>query len=615
MKNHLSANIQVMRVWRVFLAIILWMPSLWAQNLLVNGDMQSEGLTEWEGFGGASFHYLSGGGNLTQHARVFERQYVYSGIAIEILPFMQALAEGTFYEFAADVSLGVSGAAPDSSEEYYWTLNLRAEHNDGSVDYITISHLRIFHNDWTTIRGREYMPFPLSDLASVKLYINGPPAGVDFYIDNVVFKGPDLYAIPTNPPAENFVQASGTQLVQKGNTLLLKGINFSAYSDDLEDGIDWFLWDSHLYSENSFSEVADLCANTIRLNMDFRAFEDDSAPGIYKNAGWQWLEDHILWAQGNDLGLILDMHTPPGGYQSFGYSGAFWDSSSEGQDLRSRFVELWKAIALRYRNEPTIAGFDLLNEPLASSTAEYFSLMQETIDSIRSVDQNHLLIVEESFNDGFSWQLLDDDNLMYDSHFYTPWDYASQLDPAYGAVDGPVYPGSGWAMDKDGLEQEMLDYGLQFAMDNNIPFNMGEYGLTWLLMQDSSRGGQEWFSDVEDLQDQYAVNRQIFSYRGIFGLYYNSWGNPQSDLYNQALADFIQENWCDNPTSLKALTTINNKDLAKVILIQDGFIQSVSQQELSSVGSLCNLQGQCFPMNGKTGLVQNSLADGVYLMR
>ena len=70
--------------------------------------------------------------------------------------------------------------------------------------------------------------------------------------------------------------------------------------------------------------------------------------------------------QEENLYVILDMHAAPGGQtgdnidDSWGYPFLF--ESAESQELT---VNIWRKIAARYRNEPTVIGYDLLNEPIA----------------------------------------------------------------------------------------------------------------------------------------------------------------------------------------------------------------------------------------------------------
>ena len=62
-------------------------------------------------------------------------------------------------------------------------------------------------------------------------------------------------------------------------------------------------------------------------------------------------------------------------------------------------IQLWQALARRYRNEPVVAGYDLLNEPLPNEyqhrhADDLIALYQELTAAIRAVDPNHLIIYE-----------------------------------------------------------------------------------------------------------------------------------------------------------------------------------------------------------------------------
>ena len=71
--------------------------------------------------------------------------------------------------------------------------------------------------------------------------------------------------------------------------------------------------------------------NTVRLNLDFRAFEEDDAPYEYKPEGWAWLDERIAWAKAQGVHVILDMHAPQGAIRasaSAAPSGAVAPSTS-----------------------------------------------------------------------------------------------------------------------------------------------------------------------------------------------------------------------------------------------------------------------------------------------
>ena len=105
------------------------------------------------------------------------------------------------------------------------------------------------------------------------------------------------------------------------------------------------------FSENDYQRIASMCMNVIRLELNYRLFEDNANPFVYKDEVWPWLDQQIHWEKNQGLYLILDMHVPPGGLQPNGGGGASqWDDP-----VKQRFKALWYAIAARYQAEPVIA--------------------------------------------------------------------------------------------------------------------------------------------------------------------------------------------------------------------------------------------------------------------
>ena len=94
------------------------------------------------------------------------------------------------------------------------------------------------------------------------------------------------------------------------------------------------------------------------------------------------------------------MQVPNGGQQVYVGGMALWTNVSNQDAL----VALWTSIANRYKNEPTILGYDLVNEPcpvrLDSETTDqamnkWKDLVTRIATGINSVDNNHILFVED----------------------------------------------------------------------------------------------------------------------------------------------------------------------------------------------------------------------------
>lgn len=132
--------------------------------------------------------------------------------------------------------------------------------------------------------------------------------------------------------------------------------------------------------------------------------------------------DRVLdWCRRHRLHAVLDLHAAPGGQSGFYMAdpdGTDLWSSAENKD---RTVALWRAIAERYADHHAVAGYDLINEPWASSGEALFQLYQRIAAAIREVDDRHLIIVEgkDAANDFSVFPSPVTWNQAYSFHMYT----------------------------------------------------------------------------------------------------------------------------------------------------------------------------------------------------
>ena len=131
------------------------------------------------------------------------------------------------------------------------------------------------------------------------------------------------------------------------------------------------------------------------------------------------------------------MHAAPGGQTGQNIDDSINDeprlfTDSKNQDL---LVDLWVKLATRYKDEPTVAAFDLLNEPLPQRTgaapkfkAQLEPLYKRITTAIRKVDQRHMVTLEGAdwANDWSVFTAKFDDNLFYQFHYYA-WDQPDNL--------------------------------------------------------------------------------------------------------------------------------------------------------------------------------------------
>lgn len=106
-----------------------------------------------------------------------------------------------------------------------------------------------------------------------------------------------------------------------------------------------------------------------------------------------------------DLWVLPDLHAAPGGQTGDNIDdGASYPWLFESAESRQLACELWRSVAERYRDEPTVLGWELLNEPIPNwpgYTALHPKLdevYREMGGAIRQVDRRHVL-----FLDGAEW--------------------------------------------------------------------------------------------------------------------------------------------------------------------------------------------------------------------
>ncbi len=235
-------------------------------------------------------------------------------------------------------------------------------------------------------------------------------------------------------PADNdFFHADGQNIVDgDGNTFLIRGVAFGN-----EVWSNPSLPPSTHHEEVDYRRAADMGFNCVRFYLNYRIFEEDSAPYQYKQSGFDWIDRNLVWAKNHGIKLILNMHVPQGGFQSQSNGDALWNDRAN----QKRLTALWKEIARRYANEPDIIAFDLVNEPVVTKSLDQWrNLAAEIVWTIRQVDPKHIIIVERmNANEGNAtnpWEpnqngemnffLINDRNVVYEFHTYNPMSFTHQ---------------------------------------------------------------------------------------------------------------------------------------------------------------------------------------------
>ena len=225
--------------------------------------------------------------------------------------------------------------------------------------------------------------------------------------------------------------------------------------------------------------------NSVRVPFSYRLFASDTTPVRLEGKGYGLLDNVVAWCKQEGLYVILDMHAAPGGQtgdnidDSWGYPFLF--ESAESQDLT---VNIWRKIAARYRNEPAVIGYDLLNEPIA----HYFDfanlnpklepLYRKIVAGIREVDRNHLI-----FLGGARW----------DTNFKV---FGPPFDPKL------VYTFHKYWME---VNQEAIQEYVDFRDKYSVPVWMGESG----------ENTDEWITSFRTLLERNNIGWCFWPYKKL----------------------------------------------------------------------------------------------------
>ena len=387
------------------------------------------------------------------------------------------------------------------------SLNLMLKLVGTSTQYRHLTRTAAKANTWTPIRAFVYLSS--ADIAKgLTLYLNGDSSG-DFDIDSVALST-TTYTPPTSSLTTDFLTAT---------TARMKGINLIAYTDtESDDPYTFMNYAYYNYDRNDFATIKSWGFNTVRIALWHKYFDTP--------LGYAWLDTVIGWAKENGIKVILDMHAPQGGgFQGPNHITPFWDNVS----YRNSYKTLWVNIATRYRNEPTIVAYDLINEPCPHAQSDYITLMQETITAIRAVDTHHIINVENTFaTDSTPFHLNGFSNILYDFHFYDPWDsYTNSTTAVYGTG----------ALTKANIKTYFTDFS-DYYTSRNLPLMVSEFGQKRDVITAGNRGGLQWVSDVFSFLDETNASYCYFSFKGNeFGVYdstnaLSSTSGSNTDLIN-----------------------------------------------------------------------------------
>lgn len=193
----------------------------------------------------------------------------------------------------------------------------------------------------------------------------------------------------------------------------------------------WEYYRQNFWTEDDFRICQEMGMNSIRLPFTYMTLDPDYN-NVARIEGEKYNFNELDWfvetAANYGIYTILDMHGAYGSQNGQDHSGeSLYREQVDfytNEENKNKTTEMWKAIAEHYKGNPAVAGYDLLNEPgeKAESTRKYhWDYFDVLYDAIRSVDEDHVIIMESCWDGNnlpqprdYNWQ-----NVMYSFHNYT----------------------------------------------------------------------------------------------------------------------------------------------------------------------------------------------------
>jgi hypothetical protein len=268
--------------------------------------------------------------------------------------------------------------------------------------------------------------------------------------------------------------------------------------------------------------LAGLGANSVRIPLNYRHFEDDAKPGEIKPEGFAHLDRAVDACRRHGLYTILDLHALPGAQNHHwhcdnrGHRPLLW----EHRDFQDRTVGIWSALVSRYKDEPWVAGYNLVNEPADEQGHRLVALYGRLAGEIRAVDGRHVLFLDGNRYarefEGFGEPLA---NAVYAVHHY----------PAPGALAGEGYPGvtDGKYYDAGTLAAE-LDEMTAYMSEHGLPTWVGELGPVYTGDAATNAGRRRLLADQLRLYNERGASWSLWTYKdvGVQGLVRVGAGTP-----------------------------------------------------------------------------------------
>ena len=341
-------------------------------------------------------------------------------------------------------------------------------------------------------------------------------------------------------------------------------------ADKAQELIDYY--QDNWWTEEDFDIVKEEGMNVLRLPVTY--FEMQNSDGTLKETAFKRLDWFVQNCALHGIYVLIDMHGAMGsqngkdhsGDTSIADKGNFYDN----EENIKKTITLWEEIAKRYKDNPWVCGYDLLNEPSATGTVQ-FDVYDRLYKAIRAIDKNHAMFIQAIWEpyhlpdpSFYGWQ-----NVVYEYHFYG-WDVEKDAEGQMAFIQSKV---------------KMADEDTNY----DVPLLVGEFTFfsneqSWNAMDIFEEQGwsyTSWTYKVTGKNSSWGIftsddKRKVDIYKDSYDTIKEKWSKEEISTTSEAFtrnakyADILKKYFANNAKNIPGNTAATGISAKDAITIEPG---------------------------------------------
>lgn len=300
-------------------------------------------------------------------------------------------------------------------------------------------------------------------------------------------------------------------------------------------------------TQEDFNRLAALGANYV--NISHPGLFTETPPYVLDEGIQEHLDNLLDMIAKADMFAVISFRTGPGRSEFTFVSedlGDWFDESYlndtvwQDREAQDAWVAMWEYTAERYKNNPIVAGYDLMVEPNSNETGSHYlydyldmwdpeefydeyggtlydwnQLYPKIITAIRKVDKETPILVGGNGYSGITWlpylKMVSDKRVVYMFHQYAPSQYTYQF-PSSVRCEYPGRCDVDWDGEKEQLDEGWLEDLLSavdpFTSRYKVPVAVNEFGaVRWVP------GAAEFMDDQMALFEEKGMNHALWEWQ------------------------------------------------------------------------------------------------------